>query len=51
MHIANQLYKDMAVMTQSQSEDIEIVHNDLEATEDKIQYSITLNSALIVIYQ
>jgi len=33
MHVANQIYKEMAVMTQDQTEQVEIVHHNIETTE------------------
>jgi t-SNARE complex subunit (syntaxin) len=37
MHVANKIYKDMAVMTKEQSEVVEIIHFDLETAEDRVK--------------
>lgn len=37
MHVANNIYKDMAVMTKDQSETVELIHFDLETTETKVK--------------
>ena len=34
MHVVNKVYKDMALMTQEQSEHVEIIHGNIEKTED-----------------
>ena len=37
MHVVNKIYKDMAVMTQEQSENVEIIHGNIEKTEDHMK--------------
>ena len=37
MHVANQIYKDMALMTQEQTEQVEVIHHNLESTEDNVK--------------
>ncbi len=37
MHTVNQIYKDMALMTQEQSENVVVIHKDIEKTEDNMK--------------
>lgn len=37
MHVANQIYKDMALMTQEQSETVEVIHGNMEKAEDNVK--------------
>lgn len=37
MRVANQIYKDMALMVQEQSEDVEIIHENVESTEHTLK--------------